>query len=73
MVYFFEKLAEILEVDEIKKTDVLLDFPEWDSLTVLSVIAMIDAEYSVNLTYEDLEGIVTVHELYELIEKKRGS
>ena len=73
MEEFYEKLSEIMELDEIKATDILEDFDEWDSLTVLSVIAMIDAQYDVNLTSADLKGIATPQALYELIGKKRGN
>lgn len=34
-----EQLAELLEVDEVKDSDVLEDFECWDSLTILSIIA----------------------------------
>ena len=43
---FYEKIAEILEVDTVNATDVLADFAEWDSLSVLSAIAMVGADYA---------------------------
>ena len=46
---FYQKIAEILEVDAVNASDVLADFPEWDSLSVLSAIAMIGKDYGVNL------------------------
>ena len=64
------KLAEILDVEEVKETDVLADFDEWDSLTVLSVIAMLDAEYGVNITAMELRNIKTVAELANVRIKK---
>lgn len=73
MEEFFGKLADILEVDEVKPTDALEDFEEWDSLSVLSVIAMIDAKYGVNLTAADLKGIGTAEALYALIGAKKGN
>jgi acyl carrier protein len=69
---FCKKLAEILELDEVKGTDVLADFPEWDSLSVLSVIAMIDTDYRINLVATDLKGARTAQALYELVDGKRN-
>ena len=69
---FCKKLAEILELDEVKGTDILEDFPEWDSLSVLSVVAMVDAQYRVNLTAKDLKGARTAQALYELVDGKRN-
>jgi len=64
---FYHKLAEVMEVDEIQAEDDLKSFPEWDSLTVLSVIAMIGSDYRVNLSARDLKSIETARSLYELI------
>lgn len=72
MKEFCGKLAAILEVDEIKDSDMLESFEEWDSLSVLSAIAMIDAEYGVNLTASDLRGVTTPRALYELVLRKNG-
>ncbi len=73
MEEFFGKLADVLELDEIHPTDVLEDFPEWDSLSVLSVTAMVDAQYGVNLSAADFKRVGTVQSLYELICSKKGS
>ena len=69
---FYEKIAEILEVDAINASDVLADFPEWDSLSVLSAIAMISADYGVNLTAADLRGVATAQALRDLVVGRRG-
>ena len=64
---FKVKLADIMEVDEVRDSDILRDFPEWDSLTVLSVISMIHADYGVSLSADGMRKAVTVQSLYELI------
>ena len=63
---FYTRLTDILEVDEVAPGDVLRDFAEWDSLTVLSVIAMMDANYGVNISAAELRTITTVGELADL-------
>ena len=46
----YSKLAQILEVERVNTADVLSEFEYWDSLTVLSILAMLDSAYGVNLT-----------------------
>jgi acyl carrier protein len=69
---FYQKIAEILEVDAVNASDVLTDFPEWDSLSVLSAIAMIGKDYGVNLTASDLRGVATAQALRDLVAGRRG-
>jgi acyl carrier protein len=69
---FYEKIAEILEVDTVNATDVLADFAEWDSLSVLSAIAMVGADYGVNLTAADLRGVATARAFRDLVAGRRG-
>ena len=60
---FYQQLAFILDEPAIKPEDVLADFSEWDSLSVLSVIAMLDAQYSVNINGKELRAFKTAGEL----------
>jgi acyl carrier protein len=68
---FLKKLAEILEVDGVKETDQLKAFPQWDSLAVLSVIAMLDANYGVNLRAADFGPINSAVDLWNLVQSKK--
>ena len=68
---FLTKIAAILEVDKVGATDELKAFPQWDSLSVLSVIAMLDASYGVNLRAADLGPIKSVGDLWSLVESKK--
>ena len=65
-----EKLANILEVDYVSPSDVLTDFDGWDSLTSLSIIAMIDADYNVNISAEELVSLKTIGELEGYIKSR---
>ena len=67
---FLIKLSEILEVENVDRNNVLLDFEEWDSLTSLSIIATIDADFNVNVSAEELISAKTVGDLLNLIELK---
>ena len=69
---FLDKIAKILEVDSVSDTDDLKTFPQWDSLTVLSVIAMLDADYGVNLRAADLQEAASAGALWELVQSKKA-
>ncbi|MBS1611884.1 MAG: acyl carrier protein [Bacteroidetes bacterium] len=43
---------------------------EWGSMMALITIAMVDSEYGKTLTAEDIKGVNTVEELYNLINSK---
>lgn len=68
---FLEKIAEILEEKDIGEADDLKSFPQWDSLSVLSVIAMLDANYGVNLRGADFESISTIGDLWNLVQSRK--
>lgn len=70
---YLAKLAEILEVDEVKEGDDLRAFPQWDSLAVLSVIAMLDASYGVNLRAAELQETESAGALWSLVQSKKSS
>jgi acyl carrier protein len=69
---YLDKIAKILEVESVSDTDDLKTFPQWDSLTVLSVIAMLDADYGVNLRAADLQETASAGALWELVQSKKA-
>ncbi|HZR21633.1 MAG TPA: acyl carrier protein [Verrucomicrobiae bacterium] len=68
---FYSKLADILEVETVKPDDVLREFENWDSLTALSILATLDANYGINLSTAELRDIKTVAELGATIATRR--
>jgi acyl carrier protein len=70
MENFETGMAELLEVDSVKDTDVLQDFEAWDSLTSLSIIAFIDENYKVSVSAKDLVDARTVGGLKEWVAAK---
>lgn len=57
------------EESTLKMEDILVDFEEWDSLTVLSIIASVDEKFHKHLTGDDLKKVKTVSDLVKLINK----
>ncbi|WP_422080655.1 phosphopantetheine-binding protein [Ulvibacterium sp.] len=70
MENFLAEITEILEEESVELTDELESFEAWDSLTVLSIIALCDSEYGVALSAEEIDNSGTVLGLRELIESK---
>jgi acyl carrier protein len=68
---FYQKLAEILDVEEVKPEAVLKSFDVWDSLAILSVLAMADAKYGVSIKAEEIRSVVSAEDLARLVEAKR--
>ena len=69
---FYVRLAEIVEEDKVGPDDVLANFEQWDSLTALSVVAMIDEDYQVNVSAEELATTRTAGALEALVAAKRS-
>lgn len=67
------ELANILEVEKLEPETIITDLPECDSLSMLSIIAMLDANYSVNLSAKDLREVNTAKKINELISQKQGA
>ena len=69
MSEFYEGLAEILEVDVSEVgPDLALDEGNWDSLAIVSTIALIDEVYDKTISGEALEGCRTVGDLEKAVE-----
>lgn len=69
MSEFYEGLAEILEVEPSEvNAGLTLDEGNWDSLAIVSTIALIDEVYDKTLSGEALEECKTVGDLEKAIE-----
>ncbi len=64
---FIEELADILEEDELNDDDVLEDFEEWDSLSILSIIALVGKMFNKTISVNDVKAAKTVGGLKELV------
>ena len=71
MEKFIELFAEALErEDEIRMEDEFRNYPEWSSIAYLSVIAMMDEEYDVQIEEADFKKLRTVQAVYDACTKK---
>lgn len=67
MKELLDKIAEILEVDTVSTQDELHSFDEWDSLTSLTIMALVFSDYNKTLTNNQLKEFVTVGDLVNYI------
>lgn len=71
MEKFIELFAEALEREgEIKMEDEFREYSEWSSIAYLSVIAMMDEEYDVQIEEADFKKLRTVQAVYDACTKK---
>jgi len=71
-VTFIKYLKEALErEDEVALADKFREYEQWDSLAALSIIAMIDEEFHVIITGDDVRSSVTVEDLFRLVQSRQ--
>ena len=66
---FAEQFDET-DPSEIKAETVFHDLDEYSSLIALSIIAMVDEEYDVQLKGDDMRSAVTVEYLFNIVKSK---
>ena len=72
---FIEKFADAVEIENPASLDENTPFrtlDEWSSLAYLSVIAMLDEEYDVQIENAELRTLQTLGDLMRAVESKRG-
>lgn len=69
---FFAKLKEILEIEdrELNLSDEFRTYEEWNSLAYLSVIALFDEEYDIQMEEVEFKKLRTVGDLIAAAQNK---
>jgi acyl carrier protein len=74
MSEFYEGLAEILEVEvDQVNSDLKLEEGSWDSLAIVSTIALIDDVYDIQVHPNGIAECKTVGDLEKLVAAQRAS
>lgn len=71
---FIENFKEILDEQEdvkLSSETFFKDIDEWDSLTNLSLMALVDTEYNVKLNADEIKNSDTLLDLFNLIKSKQ--
>lgn len=68
MEQFLEKMIDILDCEqEVTMETELADLEEWDSLSLVSFMAMANAAYNKKVIPADVKMARTIADLYELV------
>lgn len=66
---FIKDFEEVFEVENgtMKAENVFRDFDEWDSITLLTLTAMLEDEYNIIIPRVEFEKIETIQEMFDYI------
>ena len=67
MEELIQKLAEILEVDELDINKKFTDYDGWDSLAGLSLIALLDSDYNLTMKNKEVLSFNSIKEFCEAV------
>lgn len=69
MENFLNVISDVLdrELDKINITDDFRNYEEWDSLSVLAVLAAMNDEYDVVIPRADFDKLKTLNDLYKYV------
>lgn len=75
MERFISMVAEILFIDEsdINMKDKFRDYDEWDSLSALSFLAMLNDEYEVVIPRRVFDDMTTLEDVFNYVCANEGS
>ena len=69
-IELFANLFDETDINVFTPQTKFKELEEWSSLMALSVIAMADDEYEVQLKGDDIKNSTTVEDLYDIIKSK---
>ena len=73
---FIGKFKELLENTDFSTVDgdtIFKDLDEWDSLLALSLITMVDEEYNIKITGDEIRQASSIYDLYAVINIKKNA
>lgn len=65
-----KKIAEILEVSNLDASKKFTDYDEWDSLAGLSILAMLDSDYGIHMTIQDIYNFANIDDFCKSVLSK---
>lgn len=72
MKEFIKLLEDLFEVSEgsISAMDSFREYDTWDSLALLSLMALLEDEFNMTIPRDDFEKIITIEDLYVYVISK---
>lgn len=69
----FELQFDEVEAGTLTMNTKFREIPEWGSLNALLIIAMVDSDYDVTITGDNIKSSETIEDIYNLILAKKQS
>ncbi len=72
--YFFEKFLEQFEESDLSQITIDSEFrsiEEWSSMMALVIIAMVDEEFGITITGDDIRKSVTIRDVYNVVAARK--
>jgi len=66
-----DQMHDIFEIEEVGPEIILRELELWDSLSVISLLAVLDETYGINIEATILVDIITVADLFSYVEQHR--
>ena len=69
---FIKKIEDVFEMPygSINPNDNFREYQEWDSLALLSLMAMLEDEYNSTISRDNFQRLLTIEDLYNYIISK---
>lgn len=67
----FKELFEYEDVSNINEETFFKELEEWNSLSSLSLIAMVDEKYDVTLKGDDIRNADTIEDLFKTVQSRQ--
>lgn len=61
-----------LDKDKISYDMTSENTPEWDSLALVTLVAAVERQFDVQLTFSELQRFTSFKEVYKLLSEKKG-
>lgn len=68
---FLDELKNIFEVEELTADQKLADLEEFDSLAVMSIVAMTFSKFKVKLSGANIKKVINANDLIDLIGREK--
>ena len=68
----FADQIDDVDVSTIKADTEFKDLDEWSSMSALAIIAMVDAEYDVQIKGDDIRNAETIEDLFNRVKEIKG-
>lgn len=71
MEELLNKIAKSLGEESLDLNKKFKDYEEWDSFTRLYVLSLLDSEYKIQMTYQELESFETIQDFINKVSSSK--